>query len=383
MTDAKRETRELREKIREKNRRLGEARERLDNVRRQVAGKDREIEDLRSRLIRNATPPARRDGDTPVFFLVGQAKSGTSWLMRILDAHPEILCKGEGRIFGCDYKREDIKNMQTVIQPSSLYRALLDAEYLDAWIERSVWTRDDDKDRLLDNLTRLATEYFLTERLAKSGKRIVGDKTPFLSDEIVEEIGRICPGARVIHIVRDGRDTAVSSMHHMWNRAAEHGGHMALDPEELVKREAYRADPEAFLSNGGGIFTESRLRGFATNWQTYVGRAMKDGPKLFGDRYAQVHYEDLLEHPDKEVRRLLEFLDTCASEEIVEQCVNAASFKKWSNGRERGFEDSAAFLRKGIAGDWKNVFTDKDRRIYKEAAGDLLVKLGYAANNDW
>src|SRR5829696_192864 len=42
--------------------------------------------------------PARRErGNTPVFFVTGVGKSGTSWLMRMLDSHPEILCQGERR----------------------------------------------------------------------------------------------------------------------------------------------------------------------------------------------------------------------------------------------------------------------------------------------
>ncbi|HYQ85440.1 MAG TPA: hypothetical protein VEP28_15795, partial [Rubrobacter sp.] len=45
--------------------------------------------------------PARleRGSKTPVFFVTGVGKSGTSWLMRTLDGHPEILCRGEGRFF--------------------------------------------------------------------------------------------------------------------------------------------------------------------------------------------------------------------------------------------------------------------------------------------
>jgi hypothetical protein len=60
-----------------------------------------------------------------------------------------------------------------------------------------------------------------------------------------------------------------------------------------------------------------------------------------------------------------------------------SSFEKWSEGRERGEEDSSAFYRKGIAGDWKNVFTERDREIFKEAAGELLIRLGYERDGDW
>ena len=121
------------EKLAEKNRRLKRLRERLEE-------KDREIAQLQSKLGRSAAYMQDLSYETaPVFFVVGRAKSGTSWLMRLLNAHPEILCRGEGRFFGRDFMREDFKE-QDRIQPSSLYRAFLEAEYLRAWIERSVWT---------------------------------------------------------------------------------------------------------------------------------------------------------------------------------------------------------------------------------------------------
>lgn len=50
---------------------------------------------------------------------------------------------------------------------------------------------------------------------------------------------------------------------------------------------------------------------------------------------------------------------------------------------DRGEEDPGNFYRKGIAGDWMNTFTEKDKRVYKETAGDLLVRLGYEFDNDW
>ncbi len=372
------EVRELQGEIKEKSRRLRALRKRLEE-------RDRVVEELRARLIRDttaSTSPLRQE--TPVFFLVGRAKSGTSWLMRTLDAHPEILCRGEGRIFGRDYRREDIKGMQSkTIQPSSLYRAILDAEYLNAWIERSVWTRGDDADRHLTNLTRLAANYFLTEKLAQSGKRIVGDKTPFLSADILQEIGEIYPGAKVIHIIRDGRDVAVSSMHHLWKHSIDLAGHQDLEPEEIEKRDAYRADPQAFVESGEGLFTEKRLRSLAGNWSEVVRKARHDGPRLLGKNYTETRYEDLLWEPEEEVARLLRFLGADASEEVVRACVESASFERWSRGRQRGREDSMSLLRKGVAGDWKGVFTVADRSVFKEAAGEALVELGYEKAHDW
>ncbi|HEX5913198.1 MAG TPA: sulfotransferase, partial [Rubrobacter sp.] len=74
--------------------------------------------------------PARRErgSKTPVFFVTGVGKSGTSWLMRMLDSHPEILCKGEGRFFAADWRRANFDPEGTQALASSLYYALLHSE---------------------------------------------------------------------------------------------------------------------------------------------------------------------------------------------------------------------------------------------------------------
>lgn len=56
----------------------------------------------------------------PVFFVVGFPKSGTTWLMRTLDRPPEILCQGEGRFFGRNWRRDDLKDIDGNKQASSL-----------------------------------------------------------------------------------------------------------------------------------------------------------------------------------------------------------------------------------------------------------------------
>jgi len=36
-----------------------------------------------------------------------------------------------------------------------------------------------------------------------------------------------------------------------------------------------------------------------------------------------------------------------------------------------------------VAGDWRNYFTARDKEIYKEEAGELLIRLGYERDLDW
>lgn len=66
----------------------------------------------------------------------------------------------------------------------------------------------------------------------------------------------------------------------------------------------------------------------------------------------------------------------------MRQCVETTSFERVTN-RKRGEEQSSAFLRKGVAGDWREVFTERDKEIFKEVAGDFLIRLGYKEDNNW
>jgi hypothetical protein len=317
-------------------------------------------------------------GSIPVFFVTGLGKSGTRWLTKILDSHPEVLCKGEGRFFSAGWRRADLDPANERTVASSLYYAITHSEYLRLWIERSVWSREGDRDEHLNALMRLATEYFLLEELSKSGKRLAGDKSPLQDEEFMREVGAVYPGARVIHILRDGRDRTVSSMHRGWRRASQGYLHR-LSPEELARGEALREDQR----KPTGVFTEDWLRQAARNWRLLVGRAVEDGPALLGANYTEVRYEDLLVRPNEEVERLLGFLGVDTDRALVEHCVSQASFEKLSKGRERGDEDPSSFYRKGVAGDWKNYFTEEDRRVFKEEAGELLIRLGYEEDLDW
>jgi hypothetical protein len=314
---------------------------------------------------------------TPVFFVTGLGKSGTRWLTKILDAHPEVLCKGEGRFFSAGWMRADLDPANESALPNSLYYALTHSEHLRLWIERSVWSRDGDPEEHINALMRLATEYFLTAELSKTGKRLVGDKSPLLDEGFMQEVDVVYPGARVIHIIRDGRDRTVSSMHRGWRRANQGYLHR-LSPEELARGKALREGREPT-----GALTEGWLRQAARHWRLLVGRAVEDGPALLGSDYTEVRYEDLLVRPNEEVKRLLGFLGVDTDESLVEHCVSSASFERLSRGRRRGQEDPSSFYRKGVAGDWKYLFDEHDKQIYKEEAGELLIRLGYEKNDGW
>lgn len=346
---------------------------------RQLAEKEKEISALRARLGGGGEP-------TPTFFVVGNGRSGTTWLQSILDSHPEVLCSGEGWFFNRGYRRtENPEDVHPRLPMGSLYNAIAESEQIRLWVERSVWTVGDDVEEHLDNLTRLAAMHFLDRKLAQSGKKIVGDKTASTGPEALEEITRIMPDSKVVHAVRDGRDVAVSVMHFLWNNAKVDGsgaGIYDLSPDEIEKREAYRKDPEAALKNGG-LFTEERLSEIAGGWAREVGSLTGRGKEALGGNYTEVRYEDLLERPEEEMKRVFAFLGADDSGKVVEKCVESQNFEKGSR-RKKGQEDSSSVrFRKGVAGDWRNVFTERDKEIFKREAGDTLVRLGYEEDGGW
>jgi hypothetical protein len=313
------------------------------------------------------------------FFIAGEMRSGTSWLRRTLNAHPQIACGHEGSFFGRDYSSEEIPVYTGPV--SSFTRALAVSKELKVWHELpwNQWTHGYDED--LRNLTRLSLDYFLAKEVARTGKRIVGDKSP-QHTACLDEMHEIYPDARIIHIVRDGRDVAVSAMHHWWRLAKDRaGGLFELTPEELEIRDVYLQDREGFLASGRSIFIEERLGQLARRWSYRVGKARRDGTALYGEHYLEIRYEDLLRDTPDTLRQVLELLQARRGDGIIERCIRASKFERVSN-RRQGEEDPGSFFRKGVAGDWRDVFTERDREVYEKLAGERLVEMGYEKPSD-
>jgi hypothetical protein len=104
----------------------------------------------------------------------------------------------------------------------------------------------------------------------RTGTTRVGDKSP-KNIEYLPLIQRIFPAAKVIHIVRDPRDVYLSRTKAKW----------CAGRSRLLQTLAYRAQFDL---------------------------ACRLGPQLFGENYLEVHYEDILRDPRKELARLCCFL---------------------------------------------------------------------------
>jgi hypothetical protein len=82
------------------------------------------------------------------------------------------------------------------------------------------------------------------------------------------------------------------------------------------------------------------------------------------------------------LRLLLESLDLPTNPDVVDDMLERSSFY-FRSGRHPGQENPRSFYRKGIVGEWRSQFGPQDRSLFKELAGDLLVRLGYESTSDW
>jgi lipopolysaccharide transport system ATP-binding protein len=95
-------------------------------------------------------------------------------------------------------------------------------------------------------------------------------------------------------------------------------------------------------------------------------------------------YEDLLDNDVSMLEHVL--IDRCGlplNPESLRQIVLASRFEAVTSGRKRGEEDRDAHERKGVAGDWRNHFTDRTKKEFKARFGGLLVAADYEKDLDW
>jgi hypothetical protein len=179
-------------------------------------------------------------------------------------------------------------------------------------------------------------------------------------------------------MVRDGRDVVVSD-HFMRLRDRDFNAYPGTGPEE-----ARRAFARYYEGSGPEcpFFTEDTLGMLLENWVRSVKGGMR-ARELYGDKYYEVKYEELVEKP-RLIKGLLEFLGVRSDDGMVEWIVDLCRFERFAEGRKRGEANLNSEYRKGIIGDWRNYFTDRDKEQFKQSeAGRLLVELGYERDGSW
>lgn len=95
-------------------------------------------------------------------------------------------------------------------------------------------------------------------------------------------------------------------------------------------------------------------------------------------------FEDLIGTNQLEsFKRIFDHCEISIPNSTLKGLLEKYSFEKLANGRKQGEADSKSHYRKGISGDWQNYFNENHKKLFKQAAGNLLVELGYEKNDNW
>jgi hypothetical protein len=279
-----------------------------------------------------------------LFFIVGNSRSGTTMMMRIINNHPELHALSELHFFEQLWSPSDKDKAISKEEAEKLADRLLHVSregYLTA-IKAGKYM-DEAKKLVADHLSApiygqdvFREVAFLETRL--NGKQIPCEKTPqnvFYIGEILE----LYPQARIINMVRDPRGVLLSQKR-KWKRR-KMGAHF------ITWREATR------LRINYHPITISRL------WNSSIGASLKyeDHPQV-----KTVHFEDIIEDGPSTIQSICEFFDVPfhpnmlevphlgSSNEVDDPSKTGIKKDRAGNWRKGGLNEAEVWYCENIAG---------------------------------
>lgn len=254
-----------------------------------------------------ATSPLR----DRMIFVVGARRSGTNWVQRVLAAHPDVAAAPtETYLFS-----RGIAPLAERFQHGSPASVSLGTVYMH-------------REAFLDALRDFCDEVFggLLAALRPGATRLC-ERTPEHAT-CLELIGAVYPDARVVHIIRDGRDVARSLAGQAWGPGS--------------------------------------LRAAAEEWASHVAAARAAGRRLA--HYHEVRYERMLADPRSQLEALFGFLGLDAPDAVVAEAE-----------REARAPFNVDPNHPVVAADkWRTALRADELAEVNAVAGPLLAELGYA-----
>jgi hypothetical protein len=264
-------------------------------------------------------------------FVLGVRRSGTTLLRVMLDRHSELAVPDESYF---------------IPQLADRHRGALDVERFVDDLRRLPTLREwgvplgEVRRRLEPGMPlggAIATVYEVYAAL--EGKERWGDKTPMYMQHL-GLLERLFPTALYVHLIRDGRDAALS-----------------------------------FLAMPEGIVTTTwahprSAAGFACQWRAEVQAARRLGVGVGPASYVEVRYEQLVAEPARELQRICDFAALAFEPQMLE----------YAGGVDVSAKPHQQSLEKpptpGLR-DWRSEMAPADVAAFESVAGDLLRDLGY------
>ncbi len=286
----------------------------------------------------------------PVPFLVGAPRSGTTLLRMMLDANSQLAIPPEtGFLTGIREQAGHPCTVERVVEWMTSYPAGQAPVWPDFQISR------DALEAALRGLPALtlaeAVRGFYRLYAAGQNKPRWGDKTPGYSQHM-EAIRALIPESKFIHLIRDGRDVALS----------------------------LRAQP---FSPGSTMTDQAKL------WMEMTGAARRSAEVLGG--CMEVRYEQLVSHPEPVLRQICAFLELPFEPGML-QPEQRAEARLLEHGervapgggvvltkaeRRKIWHHSAKAVDASRAGQWREKLTIEEIAEFEQTAGRWLDELGY------
>jgi hypothetical protein len=278
----------------------------------------------------------------PVIF--GAERSGTTLLRLMLDAHPELAIPPE-TFFVPDVARLSGSG-------SDLRHAFLQVlTTAPTWHDMQI--ANDDLAGAVEDIDPFTVSQGLRAFYAmyarRHGKARWGDKTPKYLRRTAD-VERVLPEAHFVHLIRDGRDVALSV------------------------RDAW--------AGRGAIPVQAR------RWRKEVNRGRSAGRARA--HYLEVRYEDLVHDPEAELRRICAFCDLRFADAMLryhqtaEARLSELGDKPLPDGEKLRREERLALQARAAsppdpqrAGRWRREMSADELAEFEAVAGDLLAELGY------
>jgi Sulfotransferase family len=172
----------------------------------------------------------------------------------------------------------------------------------------------------------------------REGKPRWGDKTPLYMSQI-PLLERLFPAAIWVHLVRDGRDAALSFL----ELPADFSGKTWAQPRTVAQ--------------------------FAARWRTEIlaARRLARHP---GNRYLELRYEDLVTEPERELRRVCEHASLSWEPAMLDH-TGVSEVARMPEHRNIAKPPTAGLR------DWRSQMKREDAVAFEQVAGDVLRSAGY------
>lgn len=178
-----------------------------------------------------------------------------------------------------------------------------------------------------------------------------------------ESVTRVCSSKFILYFIfRDPRDVVVSHVFYVTDMETRH-----------VHHEYYASLPDFNARLTTSIVGRPDLA------IEFPNIAERFAPYLDWLNHAEVltiHFEDLINNRPATLTRILDHFLARVPLQVPRGLILDSLEASINPTKSPTF-------RSGKTGEWRKHFTEEHKKIFKDVAGDLLVKLGYEKNNDW